>query len=299
MALDFKEKLNNIFYKVKHYDYWNIGLINGNATQLISNDDYKIKWYRHLTKNSFLADPFILSRDGREYIFAEEYDYTTRKGHISVVYDWNKPATKIIDEPYHLSYPFIIEENGQLYIIPEGSEGRKAHYYICRQFPFVWEKAGTLLDEEVLDSTIFQWNDKYWLFYAKPEQSKSQLYIRYSDSILGNWIEHASNPIKSDRNCSRPAGPVFSVNNVLYRPSQDSSKSYGDNIIINEITELTTETFKEERRKIISPKNHFPYTGMHHISFAANKIVIDGRKTLKELKSLREIVKTLVSKFTR
>lgn len=291
----FKERLRFIFLKVIHYDYWNIGLIDGKVNQLISDDVHTINWYRHQTKDSYLADPFILSRDGKEYVFVEEYDYPTQKGHISVVYDWNKPPRKIIDEPWHLSYPFLIEENGMLYMIPEASAGAKVNYYVCRSFPFEWEKAGTLLNEKVFDPTIFKWNEKFWLFYTKLEESSGELHIRYSDSIWGGWKEHPRNPVKVAPNVCRPAGPVFSVNNVLYRPSQDSAKNYGDNVLINEIIELTTETYKEELRKVISPKDHFPYTGMHHISYTDNKMVIDGRKTLMKWKGFRELIKTFWS----
>jgi hypothetical protein len=78
----------------------------------------------------------------------------------------------------------------------------------------------------------------------------------------------------------------------LYRPSQDSGKNYGDNILINEIVELTTETYKEELRKTISPKGEFPYTGMHHVSYTNSKMVVDGRKALMELKGFRELMRT-------
>jgi hypothetical protein len=299
MTSKHRERLENIFYKAKYYGNWNIGLITGEVSRLIAKEDLIIKWYGHQTKDTFLADPFIVSNDGKDYIFVEEYDHAVRKGHISVIYDWNRSPRKIIDEPYHLSYPFLIRENGQLYMIPEGSESGRLDYYVCRNFPFEWEKAGTLINEEIVDPTILEWNDKYWLFYTMPGQSRSHLYIRYADSLWGDWVEHKGNPVKIDPTNCRPAGPFFSVNGVLYRPAQDSSTNYGSRIVINEVTELTTDSFREEPRRVISPENYYPYIGMHHVSFAGMKIAIDGRRTIKELKSFRDIKATLVSGFMR
>ena len=290
-------KLTSILFRDKHYDFWNVGLIKGGVKQLVSEKNYKILWYNHRSTNSYLADPFIIFRDNKDFVFVEEYDYATKKGYISVIHDWNKPTTKIIDEPYHLSYPFLIEDGGTLYMIPESSAGGKIHCYSCQKFPFEWRKEQIIIDEAILDPTIFKSNGKFWMFYTKPSQSCSELHLRYSDKLLGEWKEHPSNPIKVAAKICRPAGPVFEVNNVLYRPSQDSTGGYGDNIIINKITELSTSVFREEPVNVISPANQYPYTGMHHVSHTTNMLVIDGRKTLREFKGLIPIMKSVIRKF--
>jgi len=290
-------KLTHLLFRDVHYDFWNVGLITGDADQLIAGSRYNIRWYKHRSSASYLADPFIIRRENKEFVFVEEYDYATKKGHLSVIYDWNKPPVKIIDEPYHLSYPFLIEEDGTLYMIPEASAGGKTYYYTCQKFPFEWRKEGVLIDEAILDPTIFKRNGKFWMFYTKPAQSCSELYLRYSDTLLGEWKEHSENPVKVASKTCRPAGPVFEVNDALYRPSQDSTGNYGDNIIINRITELSTSTYREEQVNVITPKNNYPYMGMHHIAHTPGMLVIDGRKTLREFKGLGALFQAVIRKF--
>lgn len=71
-----------------------------------------------ILKNSFrywAADPFIFNYNGELYIFAELYDYITRKGVIGYC-KWNGVRfgrwKKVIEEDYHLSYPYIFERDG-------------------------------------------------------------------------------------------------------------------------------------------------------------------------------------------
>ena len=136
------------------------------------------------------------------------------------------------------------------------------------------------------------------MFYAKPQQSSSELYLKYSDSLLGEWKDHPSNPVKVASKICRPAGPVFSVGDSLFRPSQDSTTNYGDNIILNKITALSTSDYREEQVHVISPFHHKPYTGMHHVAHTSHSIVIDGRKTLREFKGVMSILRSVVRQLT-
>ena len=68
------------------------------------------------SKNKFWADPFVISRDDKYFIFVEEFIYAKNKGHISVL-ELNKEGKllktqKLIDKPYHMSYPFVFESEG-------------------------------------------------------------------------------------------------------------------------------------------------------------------------------------------
>ena len=74
-----------------------------------------------------LADPFVISRDGRDYCFAEKYDYPTRLGRI-VAYELTaQGATRLgtaLAEPFHLSFPFLFEFEGGLFMCPETHQAR-------------------------------------------------------------------------------------------------------------------------------------------------------------------------------
>ena len=90
---------------------------------------------------------------------------------------------------------------------------------------------------------------------------------------------HPANPVKTNICSSRPAGNFFIENDILYRPAQDCSKTYGGRIALNKITKLTTTEFEEETVGYINPvKNSFYNKGIHTISSAGNYTVIDAKR---------------------
>jgi hypothetical protein len=78
--------------------------------------------------------------------------------------NYTKPKT-IIENDYHMSYPFIIEEDGKLYLIPETAANNSVDIYECIEFPYNWRFKQTLMKGiQALDSTILKHDNKYWLF---------------------------------------------------------------------------------------------------------------------------------------
>ena len=80
----------------------------------------------------FWADPFVIEKDNKYYIFIEELMYETYKGHISLIImnkkgNYTKPV-KVLEKNYHLSYPFLIEDGGNLYMIPETKKTKQLIY---------------------------------------------------------------------------------------------------------------------------------------------------------------------------
>ena len=93
----------------------------------------------------FYADPFPLTWQGRDYLFFEDLDHKTDKGIISVVaFDEAGrpgPAMPVLEEPWHLSYPFLIERDGEIFMIPESSANRDIALYRAIEFPLKWERS--------------------------------------------------------------------------------------------------------------------------------------------------------------
>ena len=72
-------------------------------------------------KDRFWADPFIVYKNEKYYVFFEELIYSEKIGHISLIEidkngNHSKPE-KILDLPFHLSYPFIFEFEKNYYFI--------------------------------------------------------------------------------------------------------------------------------------------------------------------------------------
>jgi len=244
--------------------------------------------YRKLVPpdDRFWADPFIVYENRQYYIFIEEVPAKTNKGHISfLTIDENENVSiprKIIEKPYHMSYPFIFSYNDEYYMIPETGANKTIDLYKCVCFPDQWEMMTTLMDNVcAFDSTLLQKDGKWWLFTTIRESEESasidELFLFYSaDLFSGNWTPHVKNPVVSDVRSARPAGKIFSHNGNWYRPAQNSSKIYGYGIKINHIVTLTEEEYKEECVNDIEPLWDKKIKAVHTLNFVNELTIIDG-----------------------
>ena len=244
--------------------------------------------FKHLIppKDRYWADPFIVSLDNKYYIFIEEYLYDSGKGHIGVIV-MNRdgtfgPSVPVLKASHHLSYPFIFAFDDDLYMVPESRRNRTIDLYRCTAFPYNWEFQKTLMkDCGAADSTLFQWQGKWWMFVNQLEtneaSSSDELFLYYSDSPLSDrWTPHQRNPIVSDVKSARPAGRLFVRNGRLYRPSQNGSGHYGRGFNISEITKLTETDYEEKIVSRVEPKWDRHIISTHTFNYEDGLTIIDG-----------------------
>jgi hypothetical protein len=237
-------------------------------------------------KDRFWADPHIILKDEIFYIFFEEYIYENKRGNISLIkLDQNGNFLKpiiVLKENFHLSYPHVFEYDNQMYMIPETHEKKTIQAYRCIEFPEKWKLDKILLKNiDAVDSTILQYNNKWWLFTGIKNDIESDwnnLHIFYSDNpISENWTSHPMNPIKMNKRNSRSAGKIYLKDGVLYRPAQISTiDEYGKGIIINKIEVLNEMEYKEKEVQVIEPWNN-EIKGIHTINFEKGLTVLDSK----------------------
>ena len=105
------ERLKYFFFHV-HND-WQIGLIKSDLkTFIFSNLSHNIKWIK-CNFDAYQADPFGIEKDGKFYVFYEEYLKTQSYAILKCsIYDkdLNKTDDRIIlDDGTHKSFPFVFE----------------------------------------------------------------------------------------------------------------------------------------------------------------------------------------------
>jgi hypothetical protein len=236
-------------------------------------------------KDRFWADPHVLHRGGRYYVFVEEYLFHTRKGHISVLvldeHGRYEGPLKVLERDYHLSYPFVFEAGGELYMIPESADNRTVELYKCVEFPLRWTFVKNLLEGiAAFDATVLHHEGEWWLFATVVENrggsSWDDLFLFHCDSIFGEWIPHRFNPVISDVRRARPAGAIVSHNGQLYRPSQDSATRYGRALNLNRIERLAIDDYEEECVAIIAPEGDGGLRGVHTYARADRLTVLDA-----------------------
>ena len=233
---------------------------------------------------SFFADPFVIKRDNRNYLFFEEFIISQRKGVIScceIESDGRcSSAVKVIEKEHHISYPFLFHLNEQVFMIPETGANRTIEVYEAIDFPYKWTLAKTIFQGmEAYDSTLWFQDDKWWLFtnvVSAKSHAFCDLHLFYAISPFGPWTEHPQNPIVSDIESARPAGNLFLHNNMLIRPGQNSSVRYGQAISLKHVSCLTDGKYAE---KAVFPINPIPVLGnvcCHTYNFNEDFEVVDG-----------------------
>ena len=140
-------------------------------------------------RDRFWADPHVFFKDDTYYIFIEEYMYKKKKAHISLIEmqqsgKYSDPV-KVLEEPFHLSYPQVFEYNETLLHDPGNTKANSINLYECTGFPTEWKHQTTLMDSvDAVDSTILFHNNKWWLFTNIAEPEGTTIIMNCTCSIL-------------------------------------------------------------------------------------------------------------------
>jgi hypothetical protein len=259
-----------------------------NSEEIAGRTSFTVLWP---PDGRFYADPFVIEREGKGYIFFEDYSYDQGKAVISFVeLDGNggcsEPAPAL-EEDCHLAYPFLFEYNGETYLLPETKNKRTIQLYRATSFPHSWKLAHVLMrDVAAADSSLLQCHGKFWLFTsgvgtADPWfDGDSELSLFFSDSLQGPWTAHPRNPVVADVRRSRGAGRLFFLGQHLIRPAQDSSTCYGHSVVLNRIEVLSEREYHEVPIGRIRPEWMPGNRGTHTLNHSANYEVLDGRTVI-------------------
>lgn len=268
-------------FELRH-NLWNLGFIEEGLDETIKNKKPKIHWVKKRIHDRWFADPFILDvTDNEIIILAEEYCFNVRKGRIArVVIDRNTyeeiDFEIILELSTHLSFPFIIRQNGKIYLMPENSASGFSTVYEYDDQKRKLTPLHHLAEEALADATVFDMNGKSYLCATVVPDTNSKSVKIYSfdrDNLrVKEKIANVDFPIL----CGRNAGEVFSVNGQLYRPAQDCTLRYGHGVILQKMT-YADGVWDFENIYSIYP-NTFKYNqGVHTFNNYKGLIVIDAR----------------------
>jgi len=268
------------------HEEWCIGIVGAPIADFLDPTREKpVRWLRPPGDGRFIADPFGARIDDAVHIVYEDFRYSTSKGLIATMEAIMEGPPRMprvaIELPVPASYPYIIEDRGRIYCVPETSEAREVSLYRAVEFPMKWEKASTMLTGvAALDGTVFRHEGRWWLAHTDRDAGQYvHLFLWYASTLEGSWEPHPLNPVKSDVRSSRPAGTPFLHEGSLYRPAQDCSRIYGGRIVINRVSRLTPTEFAEEPAAVVEPfaKSPFP-DGIHTISRVGDVTLIDSKR---------------------
>jgi hypothetical protein len=236
-------------------------------------------------KRHFYADPFLYAASGKTFLFVEDYSEATRKAIISateVVGDRLAGSpVPVLERPYHLSYPLVFAEAGEIFMLPETVGNRSVELYRATEFPWKWQRESVLIEGMPLaDATPVFHEGRWWLFASMAQHGTTdhdELFIFYSDRLTGPWQPHPHNPVKSDCRSARPAGRIICRGDRLYRPAQDCETAYGSGLVWNEIVELSPSSFHEIEVARFKAPQAVGFDGLHHFEQLGTLQAIDMR----------------------
>lgn len=224
----------------------------------------------------FIADPFMIRKQGTWYMFFEVMRQTTRRGEIGLAisedaFHW-KYQRIVLREPFHLSYPYVFEWKGEYFMVPECNASGSVCLYKATAFPYEWVFQQTLVEGGTfLDPSLLHYEGRWWLFVeTNPQYQCDTLRLFYADILTGPWQEHPKSPIVSgNKHIARPAGRVQLIGGSILRFAQNCFPSYGTDVRAFVISELTARGYKErecQKGPILLPaRTGWNRSGMHHV----------------------------------
>lgn len=234
------------------------------------NEEYEIikpnsKWW--------FADPIVFKWKAQEYLFCEMYDRKKLKGCIGVskiIENKISMPQKIIEEAFHMSYPYVFAIEDKVFMLPETSASEALNFYEAIDFPREWKKVSTIpLKEKYVDTDVFFENGKIILLSSvlNPDNAfESKQVIDEAVYEDGKFqLCREKHYVMNDYNlCTRNAGRLVERKGKKLRPMQYSlNKVYGSQLAFSEWEserrgeekiekELLPENIKsKEQKKII------------------------------------------------
>lgn len=237
-------------------EQWTIGIYRGETP---FSFDSPLNWINPVfTAESvtdvaakFVADPFLIKEGEIWYLFFEVYNNATKQGDLAVAtstntWTWNYEQV-VLDETFHLSYPYVFKWENEYYLIPESFEANSIRLYKADPFPTKWTYVKTLVEgKDFVDNSIAYFNDRWWMFASVT--SNDTLHLFYADELMGPWQEHPQSPIVEDnKHISRPSGRVLVYEGKLYRYTMDIDPPFGTHqVMAVEVTDISPTSYAEK-----------------------------------------------------
>jgi hypothetical protein len=266
--------------KLLTLEQWCIGWARIGISDFLENPaSAQFSWIKPSSSREILADPFGFEENGSLVILAEHWKHGTSKGRLVRIDPHSAPSrwTPLLSRPSHLSYPFLVEDGAQRYMVPEQAESGTLGFYPLTGNGL--DGPAAVVDRlDAIDPTFLRHDCLWWLFCTHASSGPNgPLFLYYAETLLGPYRSHPQNPIVTDRGCARPAGRIIRTGETLLRPAQDCASTYGAAIVLCEIERLTTEMYRERPVRRLEPghiQGGFP-SGLHTLDHTAHYVLVD------------------------
>ncbi|GAB4184648.1 MAG: hypothetical protein Fur005_47190 [Roseiflexaceae bacterium] len=204
-------------------------------------------------RTRYIADPFLMREGNGWLLFFEMVNLDHGRGTLGLAHSddsctW-RFVGEILREPFHLSYPFVFEWQGQHFMVPETSKAGAVRLYRAEHYPETWVHERNLIEAPyAADATPIFYQGRWWMFVEMGEQYRfDTLRLFHAEDLRGPWIEHPRSPIVvNDPLRARPGGRPVIWQGRLIRFAQAVQPVYGAALRAIEITTLNPEEYQEQ-----------------------------------------------------
>ena len=232
----------------------------------------------------YLADPVVWSENGRHVCFVEDFDYDTMKGTITgyeLTTEGSIPLGTLLEEPFHLSFPFIFQWDGQTWMCPDTHEAGEIRLYRPNSFPTGWRYSKTIMKGiTATDTMLVEHEGRWWMLTnidtSTLDERCSELHLFHADRPDSErWTPHPGNPVIFNSEQARNGG-LIKDGGKLYRVFQvHGFNQYGESMGVAEITLLTPSAYEENIIAAISPDLFPGCLGTHTLSCSNGVLALD------------------------
>ena len=228
------------------------------------------------------ADPFVWFDNAKNpWIICESWNKESNKANISI----SKFPTKaeeasfsvIIDEPFHLSFPFVFEYHGSTYILPQSATGSELRFYKNETDHLHWNYSFSInMPIPLVDVICICVEEVWWLIGSAKDpirNNKNRLFAFYASELNGETLvkSHRKNPILWSDFGGRNGG-LFEIADKIYRVGQfEGSDTYGFDFKEYEILELTLDRFHQ--MPLVDSVTHYS----HHKTYVNGLCLVDSQ----------------------
>lgn len=246
------------------------------ASNFHEEKDDKIRYLykcKECTSRYWNADPMLYNICGKTYLFTEMYDRYQNKGCIGVSEfidnEYLGEPRKCLEEAFHLSFPFLFEVNGKIYMCPECVSARQVRIYKMGSDVTEWKLYREVDVTNIVD-TVVHISDGIMYFVSSEENEddyqknrnklrifvcETELFERSNEAFKQNFRD-ITEQVYGKKEWSyqiRNAGALVVRNEELYRIVQNSDNvSYGIAFCIYQINELNINIYDEKFLELFS-----------------------------------------------
>ncbi|MDB6165846.1 MAG: hypothetical protein JWQ83_986 [Lacunisphaera sp.] len=279
-------------------DFWQVGIVPAPIAALVDPAGLaaqrdRIAWLPDPGPWCYLADPFALRRGDTLHVFVEAFDYRTKHAvieHHEVGTDlvWRAKHTAIA-RTFHLSYPFLIEDRGEVFMIPESQRHGEIALYRARKFPGGWVRETPLLSGVPgAETSIIHHLGTWWMFFTivgPKARDQRELHVAHAPQLTGPWKLHPQNPVVEDPAGARPGGtPFVGADGHVVLPVQDCSRTYGGAIRFLRFKTLAADRIETAHLAgtltggLVSDSHH---DGLHTLSACGDFSLLDAKQIMR------------------